>query len=383
MKDYKINILFLLTSLNLSINVLAQETRQQNFPHRLWRKIVDEDSVRHRHHGLILNPLFYYTPETRFAFGISSVYYFRTNKKDTLFRPSVIHPFFGITQNHQQFVEAPFQLFFKKENYYLFGEIAFYNYPYKFFGIGNKQPIDEEELYNALYPSCSLTVLKKIIPKLYAGFRYNFDYFTIKPLDTDKLLTDSAANITGKNGGLNNGIGLHLLYDSRDNIFSSTKGSYIEFMSIFDSKKITFSDYTYQWFVFDVRKFIPFKGRNVLALQYYINLMAGNPPFYQMALLGGTKRMRGYYEGRYRDNNITSTQIEYRSAFWRNRLGFAAFAGCGMVFHDFKTFDLHYLKPSVGGGIRLRFDRKEKINFRIDIAYGKSLNYYFVLSEAF
>jgi hemolysin activation/secretion protein len=126
------------------------------------------------------------------------------------------------------------------------------------------------------------------------------------------------------------------------------------------------------------------KGKSgVFAFQYFVNIMGGDPPFYQLALLGGTKRVRGYYEGRYRDKNAMSTQVEYRSPFWRNRIGFAAFTGTGLVFHNFADFDLHYLKPSLGGGLRLKFNRKENIHFRIDVAYGKSLNYYFILSEAF
>jgi outer membrane protein assembly factor BamA len=226
-----------------------------------------------------------------------------------------------------------------------------------------------------------LTVLKKISPHIYAGVRYNFDYYRVRFIDTSNVLAKE--EFTGKTGGVNNGIGLHLLYDSRDNIFSSTKGYYIEFMSVFDSKKITFSNYNYQWFVFDARKFLSFKGKHVLAMQYYANLMGGDPPFYQMALLGGTKRMRGYYEGRYRDKNYTATQVEYRSPFYKNRLGFAVFAGTGLVFHNFQQFDLRYLRPSVGGGLRLKFNRKENIHFRVDVAYGQTLNYYFVLSEAF
>jgi hypothetical protein len=364
-----------------TLHSFGQESPRKTFGSRLSDKLVGEPVFTSKHHGSIINPLFYYTPETRFALGLSTVFFFRLSKKDTAHRPSVTHPFFGYTQNHQSFVEAPFQLFIKKEQYYLYGELAFYNYPYRFFGIGNKQAEGTELTYNALYPSCSLTVLRKVIPKFYLGFRYNFDYYTVK-FDTSNALYHQ--NFTGKNGGLNNGIGLQALYDSRDNIFSSTRGTYIEFMSIFDSK-YSFSDFNYQWFVLDMRKFQPInQGKGgVLAMQYFTNVMTGDPPFYQMSLLGGPKRMRGYYEGRYRDKDIMSTQVEYRSPFWKRRLGFAAFAGTGLVFPNFAAFDLHYLKPSIGGGLRIKFNRKEHIHFRIEVAYGKSFNYYFVLSEAF
>jgi hypothetical protein len=122
-----------------TLHSFGQESPRKTFGSRLSDKLVGEPVFTSKHHGSIINPLFYYTPETRFALGLSTVFFFRLSKKDTAHRPSVTHPFFGYTQNHQSFVEAPFQLFIKKEQYYLYGELAFYNYPYRFFGIGNKQ----------------------------------------------------------------------------------------------------------------------------------------------------------------------------------------------------------------------------------------------------
>jgi hypothetical protein len=357
-------------------DVPVQDIPPQNFISRITHHKFSNSGKKN--HGFVATPLLFYTPETNLAVGISTILYFRASAKDSLYRPSVVHPFIGYTLNAQFFVESPFQIFLDKEKYYIYGEVDFYKYPYYFYGNGNKQAADAKMLYNAVYPSCSLTVLRKVLPSIYLGLRYNIDYYSIGFHDTANVLYHQ--QYTGKSGGLNNGIGFQFLYDSRDNIFSSTRGWYANFISVFNAKKFTLSSYNYQWYVFDIRKFISLKKEHILALQAYANFVGGNAPFYKLAQMGGESRMRGYYEGRYRDNDYLTTQAEYRSPFLKQRFGFAVFAGLGMVASGINDFDLHYLKPSVGTGLRLRFNRKEKIHFRVDVAYGKSLYYYFVLS---
>jgi hypothetical protein len=378
MKPFKLLIIFFI--LLISLNGIGQNISKPGHIRRLWKEFFS-DTILAKKQGFIINPLIYYTPETRLALGISTVFYFRA-KNDSAHRPSVVHPFFGGTQNRQIFAQAPFQLFFKKEKYYLYGEVSVYDYPYFYYGIGNGVPHNYREEYTARYPTCSLTVLQKIAPNSYAGFRIQVDDYKIVEKTPGGLLDQNL--VPGSRGGLNSGIGPSFLYDTRNNIFSPTKGNYVQLTSWINSK-YTFSDYTYGSYVLDARKYIPWHKNDMFGFQFYTNIITGNPPFYQLAMLGGTTRMRGYYQGRYRDKNYMTAQAEYRSRFFiRNRLGFAAFTSAGLVFNEFKNIDLLYLKASVGGGLRLRFDRNEKINFRIDVAVGyRAFNTYFVLSEAF
>jgi Omp85 superfamily domain len=336
-----------------------------------------------KYRGIFVTPLFSYAPETRLAFGASMVTYFRMNKNDSLGRPSVLHPFIGRTMNHQTFNENQFLLFFNKEKYYSYGDLSFFNFPYRFYGVGNNNPETYRENYHARFFRIRVSFLRKVIKRFYAGVKVNFDHYAIShvvhggPLDRD-----SPSGITGSCGGVNSGLGPMFLYDSRDNIFATTKGSFVELASVFNSG-LTGSNYRYQFFSLDVRKFKSFKGNNVIALQGYFNFTNGNVPFYQLALMGGPRRMRGYYEGRYRDKNIALIQVEYRSPFlWR--IGFATFGALGTVYHNRSEINPDNIKPSFGGGLRLRLDKREKLNLRIDVAKGyKSVGYYFILNEAF
>ena len=94
--------------------------------------------------------------------------------------------------------------------------------------------------------------------------------------------------------------------------------------------------------------------------------------------------MRGYYRGRYRDKNMIAFQMEYRimPVWWR--LGLVGFVGVGDVAGRLDRFDLGNFKYSYGFGIRYLFMREEKLNIRLDFAYGKgSSGFYIVLREAF
>ena len=93
--------------------------------------------------------------------------------------------------------------------------------------------------------------------------------------------------------------------------------------------------------------------------------------------------MRGYYEGRYRDNNYLALQVEYRQYFWK-RFGFVVFTSVGDVAERVTSFSLRNLKETYGFGLRFLFDEKQKINLRMDIGFGVGTSgVYFGMEEAF
>ncbi|MBC7381490.1 MAG: hypothetical protein H7296_00655 [Bacteroidia bacterium] len=62
-----------------------------------------------------------------------------------------------------------------------------------------------------------------------------------------------------------------------------------------------------------------------------------------MALIGGTKKMRGYYEERFRDKDLTMLQGKYSvPLFWRSSV--VAFAGCGLVSYKLINYHVSNLK---------------------------------------
>jgi outer membrane translocation and assembly module TamA len=107
-------------------------------------------------------------------------------------------------------------------------------------------------------------------------------------------------------------------------------------------------------------------------------------PVRSLASFGGANRMRGYYDGRYKDLNQLLLQGEYRFPLvWK--LSAVAFAGTGSVAASFSEYALNDLKYSYGAGLRIPLDRKERLNMRLDygIGQGKNNGFYLQLGEAF
>ncbi len=64
---------------------------------------------------------------------------------------------------------------------------------------------------------------------------------------------------------------------------------------------------------------------------FHSRLNGGDVPWPMLSAVGGDSRMRGYYEGRYRDKNIIEAQLELRQHIW-HRNGAVCWIGAANVF---------------------------------------------------
>ena len=93
----------------------------------------------------------------------------------------------------------------------------------------------------------------------------------------------------------------------------------------------------------DLRNFVSLAPKVVLGVQgIFYTIQSKKTPFYLLQQLGNDQMMRGYYSGRYRDENLMAAQAEIRYRFM-NRFGIVAFAGTGKVFGN-GNFNLRWLK---------------------------------------
>lgn len=340
---------------------------------------VPKDTLIKKRYTFFAVPVIFYTPETRFGFGASGFCFFNF-KKDSLNAPkSNVSLGFAYTQNKQALFSLPYNLFIKNRSYQLYGELAYNKFFYNFYGVGNEQPTGFVERYGVEFPRLRITALKKVAPHFYAGFRYAFDKFSLFKLDTTGQLIKGS--IPGSKGGMVSGLGLVFLYDSRDFVHYPSKGIWSELV-LYHDDPATGSSFNYTRIAFDFSKYFSYK-KNILALNAYSIYSDSDVPFFQMGVLGGQKKMRGFYEGRYRDNNALVFQAEYRRhLFWM--LGITAFVDMGQVAHRYSDFNTKDWSYTYGAGLRLMTDKKQKINLRIDFAIGnKKLLPYFTIGEAF
>lgn len=332
-------------------------------------------------HGYIVPlPVIVYSPETNFGFGLTGQYLFRF-KNDSLSNLSTVGATILYTLEKQFIVNPNWDFYIKANQWRTSGAFVYQRFPEKFYGIGNTTSDDDEEEFTAEYILLRKRVTRQVAKNFHLGLQYRLEYAF--DFETDPEGTLHADTIRGSSGYLASGAGVVAIYDSRDNSLFPFRGWFVVFSNHFYPRWLG-SEYEFANFKLDARAYWnPFTS-NVIAAQVLTSFHAGDPPFKMLALLGGIETMRGYYMGRYRDNHLIAAQVEWRFPIWWRFIG-AGFYGVGDVTHDFRDLQWNNLKHSIGGGIRLTLDAKERINLRFDAALGTdgSRGFYFQLGEAF
>jgi hemolysin activation/secretion protein len=94
--------------------------------------------------------------------------------------------------------------------------------------------------------------------------------------------------------------------------------------------------------------------------------------------------MRGLYETRFRDRQMMTFQAEIRQKlFWR--IDGTLFGAVGQVGYKVNDYTFDQTKLAGGAGLRFRFNRRDRLNIRLDYAGGTdtSPSIYFAVGEAF
>ncbi len=325
-------------------------------------------------------PVVFFSPDTKFGGGAGGLLTFNFKNDSIGARRSSVTVGAVYTQLNQLLLYFPFQLFPRNQAYWISGEVGYYRYVFNFFGTGNNISPDYIEKYNAVFPRFRLNAVKKIKPNLFVGFRYAFDDFKYTRVDSGGIL--DKRQVTGATGGRVSGIGTQLNYDTRDALFFPRNGYVLE-AYLYGEGQLTGSDFAYQRLSVDASRYFPIGKNSVVAVNAAAVLSFGDVPFHQMPVIGGTKRLRGYFEGKYRDNNLLLLQSEWRFPLYK-RFGGVIFGGLGEVTDKLSGWSLDNVRYNFGTGLRFTIDKAQHINIRADYGIGyKSSGFYLTIGEAF
>ena len=325
-------------------------------------------------------PIIYFLPETNWGFGAAGIYAFRFKKFGYDQRPSSVRFVTSYTLNGQLVTLFRYNLFLKDGSYNLRGELGYYRFSYEFWGVGNNAVDSNEETFKVNYPRFKVELFKRFNSNWYAGLTYGFDGYDIVEVLEGGIL--DRGEVRGSTGGTVSNLGFGIIYDNRDNVFACHKGHYIELAALHNSPSFG-SDFSFSRLTLDARTFITSPKERTLALNAYAQFHSGEPPFNELAFLGGSRRGRGYYPGRFRDKNLLLVQAEYRfPLFWY--LGMTTFGSYGGVAPQISDFSLSDFRYNLGLGLRFAVNSNDRINIRIDYAIGKETSgFYFTVGEAF
>lgn len=319
-------------------------------------------------------PSLFHTPETSWGGGITALGFM--DGKDSLTRNSNFQLFLDATLMNQASFQSDFNFFTRGNKNFIQGSTDLSKFPELYFGIGNENNPEDYCNIDLRYVNGTITYYTSVINGWYIGPTVHFQKLAVKNkvLDHDGFeVDDMGYNTTGTS--------ISLLNDHRNDMLNPTNGHYIatSFGKYFDHTGMSDGFLTHS---LDARYYKSF-GKLVFNSNLYAVHNSGIVPFRLMPTIGGPRFLRGYYAGRFRDNNMTLTQIEFRRPiFWR--IGLAAFTGVGQVYSKTSEFALNRFHYNYGAGLRFKLNKHSAANIRID--YGRTADsdgFYIVFGECF
>jgi len=326
--------------------------------------------------SVLVLPNVFYTPETQIAGGLVLGYY---RPLDVHSPPSSIQLAMIYTQRRQFYIQLQPELYWGRGRWWVVGEVWLSRYPNAFYGIGPRAPAAQEEEYTARIADFQGSIQREVRAGWRAGLRVRMRTEDVTDTAEGGLL--DTRPVAGRTGGTTLGAGLVTTWDRRNNLYFPRQGYYVEARAMLHHVDAA-RQYPFARFMVDARHYWPVHDRHVLAVNGYVEAVAGTTPFQLLPLLGGADRMRGYREGRYRDNVLGLIQGAYRfPLFWRFKG--AVFANAGNVAPQLGRLGQSTVKYAVGGGLRLRLN-DEGVHGRVDYAIGPDGGaLYVTLLEAF
>lgn len=358
------------------------------------------DSIPARRNSLFPIPVIGFSPEKGFEFGVAALYSYYSDKKNPSpwTRNSTASILSTFTTNSQFKFDVRFENWTKDNNFHIKTNFRYHNFPFYFYGMGDTTQYNNRSLVGNKRYKFSVEAEKRVTSHFYAGLSvmYQHDRFTV---DEQKGIYP-LADLQDKEGGYATFLGVTGVYDNRNNQNYCTGGTFVRANVSYAPSFL--SKHPLWRLELKASHFIPISAKSTLGLNAYGHSLQGNTlPFYLMPEMGNDNIMRGYYTGRYRDQNYLAAQAEYRYfldpkkhiKFWfidmKPTFALAGFAGTGTVFKN-REFSTAGLKPNYGLGLRYFYDKAARITVRVDYGWGekrpgekRQSGFYISLAEAF
>lgn len=351
-----------------------EKPKKDNFLRRMFAGHVDRTFEKPVDFSAVIVPSF--SREGSVGLGGMAAALYRLDRKDSMMQPSDVSLSANASIRGFFYVAILGNTYFKGRKSRINYELSFSQKKLDFWGIDYDscamRPAIEytrwKILANAYYDY-------QVVKNFYIGAALNFSYASVRQIDDERYLDgqDRSYVITG--------MGLSVQYDSRDYIGNPTRGFNILLRQMVYPEPFGNTGRTL-WrttFIGDYYRKL-WRGA-VLGIDLYGELNSSDSPWPLREEAGGIYRLRGYYAGRYMDNNMLSAQVELRQKLvWR--VGVAVFAGCGSVFPSFRELRWDMVLPTYGLG--LRFEFKHNMNLRVDYGFGRGTSGFVVsLGESF
>ncbi|SUI89903.1 Outer membrane protein/protective antigen OMA87 [Serratia quinivorans] len=320
----------------------------------------------------------FYTPELKLGLGAAAAGLYRVDPHDQVTQNSSISFTGFVSTSGALGLGLNNYTFFSDDQWRLFvvGSVA--KIPTEFWGVGYDAAQGSSQKYTQDSFSVHPQVFYRLVDNLYAGV--GWDFSTLNAKVDDPQPGDTFSRYTDSTTPLSSGATFALNYDTRDAITQPKKGQYASASySLFDPS--LGSDTHFTALQLQYNYYFPLNDNDVLAFDAWGRFARGDVPWDRLSQAGDDRRLRGYYQGRYRDKDVVSSQIEYRKKLnWRH--GYVLWLGAGSLGGSLDKMGQHPILPTLGAGYR--FEIKPNMNLRLDLGVGReSAGFYFQVAEAF
>jgi hypothetical protein len=329
---------------------------------------------------LTVLPFISSSPETSVMFGVLGVQQFKTNKHDTLLRSSSVMASGIYTLKNQRSLELYHTVFTPGEKWLFPGKYFYSSFSEKYWERGWDGPPDHELKVAYSFVSGEAAFLRRVGHRLYIGPQVRAIHLWDAALyDGEGNLLPDTRNYYVRDYTAAGGGG-QVLLDRRNSIFFPSRGLYLQ-LSAFAYPSFL-STTSFGSVLLDARVYRELgSNRSVVAGQVRSQWSLGQPPFKELALVGGSDIMRGYYRGHYRDDHAVQVQAEWRRHLY-GRWGLALFGSGAELWHGPPLSD--QLLWAAGGGLRYNTNKRDQNNIRLDYGFGRRTSgIYLTIGEAF
>ncbi len=383
----------------LSLSAIEVNAQQDSLANREKPLFGTLDTVPRKRSFFPL-PVLGYSQEKGLEIGAAMLYSFYTDNKNPspFTRNSSINLIPAVTTEHQFKVDLKANIWTKDNLWHFRGNLRYQNFPLYFFGMGDTTLQANKSLLNNIRYRFAFDGERRFGKFFYAGATLSYQHDTYSSSDLKGIY--QTMPLVGKDGGYVTFIGLTGIFDNRDNQNFTRRGTWLRLNVAYAPSFLSSQEL---WKI-DAQgvHFVSISRKSTIGFNGQFNSLQGSAlPFYLVPEMGNDNMMRGYYQGRYRDQNLLAGQAEYRYLIdpkmrihiWfldvQPKFALAAFAGAGSVFNN-RDFHLSGFKPSYGAGIRYFYDENSRLTVRIDYAVGekrpgesRQKGLYLSLAEAF
>jgi hypothetical protein len=332
---------------------------------------------------LLTYPLLAYSPETSLSVGAATALLFHAKNDVEHNRLCEVTTIAFVTLRSQYGLWSDHAIYTDRDRWLLLGRHRFQRFPLLYYGIGPDAPYNNPDVVDGVGVQLRERVLHQVRGNYFAGLQV--DYQSLRRVEFGENDLPSHPLPAGAGGSSNLGLGVSLAHDNRPNALNTRNGWFAEVGWLRYHPNLG-SDFTFDNYNADVRWYRSFRPQQVLALQAVGNVVSGTAPFNQLSLLGNEGMMRGYYTGRFRDQQYYAAQAEYRwlPLPFSRRFGAVAFLGTGAVTPRVSDLQLNDFRLAGGGGVRFLLFPKKDIFVRLDVAFTREgPGYYVYTGEAF